>query len=81
MAHIKQSIKIKKKYKIRKSDVKKAKFIVLYVENLWRKSDYMLKFDFTKEEYDKFIKDIMFSPLQERIINYRARKYSIVQMA
>lgn len=41
----------------------------------------MLKFDFTKEEYDKFIKDIMFSPLQERIINYRARKYSIVQMA
>jgi IS30 family transposase len=41
----------------------------------------MLRIDFTNEELDKIKSKIHFTPLQERIINYRLDEYSITKMA
>lgn len=41
----------------------------------------MLKFEFTNNEIDILKSKIHFTPMQERIINYRLDEYSIVKMA
>lgn len=41
----------------------------------------MLKIDFTNEEINDIKSRIHFTPLQERIINYRQDEYSITKMA
>jgi IS30 family transposase len=41
----------------------------------------MLKIDFTNEELNTIKSKIHFTPLQERIINYRQNEYSITKMA
>ena len=41
----------------------------------------MLKIDFTNEEINYIKSRIHFTPLQERIINYRQDEYSITKMA
>jgi len=41
----------------------------------------MLKFDFTNKELDEIKSKIRFTPLQQRIIDYRIDELSIVQMA
>lgn len=41
----------------------------------------MLKIDFTNEEINTIKSKIHFTPLQERIINYRQDEYSITKMS
>ena len=41
----------------------------------------MLKFDFTKTEIEEIKSKAYFSELQEKIIEYRAKEYSITKMA
>ena len=41
----------------------------------------MLKFDFTKDELETLKSKIFLSEMQERIIEYRAKEYSITKMA
>lgn len=41
----------------------------------------MLKIEFTKEEFEELKSKIFLSELQERIIEYRAKEYSITKMA
>ena len=49
--------------------------------NSWVRSDYMLKFDFTKQEFEELKSKIYLSPIQERIVEYRLKELSITQMA
>lgn len=41
----------------------------------------MYKFDFTKQEFKELKDKIYLSDIQERIIEYRMKDYSIVKMA
>ena len=41
----------------------------------------MLKLDLTRDELDKIKEKVFFSDIQERIIEYRLRDYSITKMA
>lgn len=41
----------------------------------------MLKIDFTNKELDEIKSKIHFTPMQERIINYRLDEYSIAKMS
>ena len=41
----------------------------------------MLKLDYTKEELEEIKSKIYLSEIQERIINYRLKEYSITKMA
>jgi hypothetical protein len=41
----------------------------------------MLKIEFTNKEIDILKSKIHFTPMQERIINYRLDEYSITKMA
>lgn len=41
----------------------------------------MLKFEFTNQEIDEIKSKIHFTPLQERIIEYRLNEETIVKMA
>ena len=41
----------------------------------------MLKFDFTKKEFEDIKSKIYLTELQERILEYRLREYSITKMA
>lgn len=41
----------------------------------------MLKLEFTNEEINRIKSKIHFTPIQERIINYRLDEYSITKMA
>ena len=43
--------------------------------------DSMLKLDFTKEEVNNIKNKTYFSELQERILEYRLKEYSITKMA
>ena len=52
------------------------------MENLCqRRSDYMLKLDFTKQEVENIKSKIYLSEIQERIFEYRLKEYSITKMA
>lgn len=46
-----------------------------------QRSDIMLKFEFTKNEFNEIKEKTYFSELQERIIEYRLKEYSITKMA
>lgn len=46
-----------------------------------RRSDYMLKLDFTKQEVENIKSKIYLSEIQERIFEYRLKEYSITKMA
>lgn len=41
----------------------------------------MLKIEFTNKELDEIKSKIHFTPMQERIINYRLDEYSITKMS
>ena len=41
----------------------------------------MLKFEFTKSELDEIKSKIHFTPMQERIIEYRQNEFTITKMA
>ena len=41
----------------------------------------MLKFDFSKEEYENIKNKIFLNEFQERIFEYRIKEYSITKMA
>ena len=41
----------------------------------------MYKFEFTNKELENIKNKIMFTELQERIIEYRMKEYSLVKMA
>lgn len=41
----------------------------------------MLKIEFTNKELDEIKSKIHFTPIQERIINYRLDEYSIAKMS
>lgn len=41
----------------------------------------MLKFEFTKNELDEIKSKIHFTPMQERIIEYRQNEFTITKMA
>ena len=41
----------------------------------------MLRFEFTKSEFEDIKSKLFLSELQERIIQYRAKEYSITKMA
>ena len=41
----------------------------------------MLKIEFTNKELDEIKSKIHFTPMQERIINYRLDEYSIAKMS
>lgn len=41
----------------------------------------MYKFDFTKQEFEELKSKIYLSDIQQRIIEYRLKDYSIVKMA
>lgn len=45
------------------------------------RSDFMLKLEFTKNEVDDIKNKIYFSDMQERILEYRLKEYSITKMA
>ena len=50
--------------------------------SLWvKRSDAMLKFEFTKEEVNDIKNKIYLSDMQERIFEYRLKEYSITKMA
>lgn len=49
--------------------------------NLWVRSDNMLKFDFTRQEMKEIKSKIYLNEMQERIIEYRIKELSIIQMA
>lgn len=46
-----------------------------------KRSDLMLKFEFTKNEVETIKSKIYLSELQERIFEYRLKEYSITKMA
>lgn len=46
-----------------------------------KRSDYMLKLEFTNEEIETFKKKIRFTERQQRIIEYRLDRIEIVKMA
>lgn len=41
----------------------------------------MLKIDFSKEEYENFKNKIFLTDMQERILEYRIKEYSITKMS
>ena len=41
----------------------------------------MLKLDFTRTEYNKICEELMLNDFQKRILEYRIKNMSIVQMA
>lgn len=41
----------------------------------------MMKFDFTKQEMNDILSKIYLSELQERILEYRLKEYSITKMS
>ena len=45
------------------------------------RSDFMLKFEFTKQEVEDIKSKIYLSEIQERIFEYRLKEYSITKMA
>lgn len=60
-------------------------FIVKLAEHSYlvegKRSDYMLKLDFTKQEVENIKSKIYLSEIQERIFEYRLKEYSITKMA
>lgn len=58
-----------------------ARHVVLSYQVGEKRSDVMLKFDFTNKELEDIKSKIHFTPLQQRIIDYRIDELSIVQMS
>lgn len=46
-----------------------------------KRSDSMLKLEFTKNEVENIKSKVFFSEIQERIFEYRLKEYSITKMA
>lgn len=52
-----------------------------YQEEVRKRSDNMLKLEFTKNEVENIKSKVYFSEIQERIFEYRLKEYSITKMA
>lgn len=50
-------------------------------QNVRKRSDDMLKLEFTKNEVENIKSKVFFSEIQERIFEYRLKEYSITKMA
>lgn len=58
-----------------------VKLVVLLYQVEAKRSDVMLKFDFTKQEVEEIKSKVYFSELQERIFEYRLLEYSITKIS
>lgn len=53
----------------------------IYQVEVKKRSDDMLKLEFTKNEVENIKSKVFFSEIQERIFEYRLKEYSITKMA
>lgn len=51
------------------------------MENLLKESNYMNKFDFTKQEFENIVDKCMFNEELSKILEYRIKNYSIIQIS
>ena len=67
-----------KKNKSKISQIKTKKMYKMWQIHV---GDFMFKLDFSKQEIDNIKSKVYLSELQERILEYRLREYSITKMA